>query len=63
MIFKQELHDLMVDAIAKDDRAQITRILILEEVEEIIKRLDEIEKRLPTKATEDFASPFTNYLL
>lgn len=56
MIFKQELHDLMVDAIAKDDRAQITRILILEEVEEIIKRLDEIEKKLPTKATEDFKS-------
>lgn len=56
MIFKQELHDLMVDAIANDDRAQITRILILEEVEEIIKRLDEIEKKLPTKATEDFKS-------
>lgn len=56
MIFKQELHDLMVDAIANDDRAQITRILILEEVEEIIKRLDEIEKKLPTKATEDFTN-------
>ena len=44
------------NAIANDDRAQITRILILEEVEEIIKRLDEIEKKLPTKATEDFKS-------